>query len=160
MDIFIQVDERLGDKIERLLRTFERSEICEKWRLKGVKNPISIKVGSLKAWDIYESVVTTGIQLYGEYQEMPENAKHYLMLKLDFSGLKRSVKVKAWRGLYGYRQKVGSKLFVSAGLLEKMGGRKVEKSVILVPLGNKGVLVDFLKKHKIKYSAEEVWMRS
>jgi predicted nucleotidyltransferase len=159
VDIFIEADERLEDRIEKLLETFERSEVCEKWRLKGVRNPISIKVGSLKAWDIYESIVSTGIQLYGKYQEMPEKAKHYLMFTLDFSGLKRSLKVKAWRKLYGYKQKVGSRLFVSKGLLEKIGGRKVEKSVILVPIENKATVLDLIKEYKIKYRAEEVWTR-
>ncbi len=39
VDIHIEADEKNGDEIEKLLGIFERSEVCEKWRLKGVGPP-------------------------------------------------------------------------------------------------------------------------
>lgn len=72
----------------------------------------------------------------------------------------RNKKIKIWRELYGYKQKIGEKLFVSKGLLEEVLGKKIQRSVIAVPAENKKKILDFIKRKKIKYSIFEIWTDS
>lgn len=162
VDLFIDTEKtkEVESVSKKILKAFEKSETYEKWRLKGIKNPISVKAGRLEDWGLYRSVISSGILLYGKFEEMPEKAKYYAMFALDFGSLKRSEKVKAWRDLYGYRQKLGKKIFVSKGLLEALSGKKIERSVIAVPAENKGRILDFAKRNKIGYKIFEIWTDS
>lgn len=157
IDLFIDTKKEVGSEIIKVIKTFEFSETTEKWRLKGVKNPFSAKAGNLKEWKLRRSVVSDGIVLYGRYREMPEDVKYYLLLKLDFKGLKRNKKIRLWRKLYGYTQKIGSTKYTSKGLLSKANGRKIDRGVIIVPAEGKDRVMDFLKKQKIKHSVYEIW---
>ncbi|MCZ7405033.1 MAG: nucleotidyltransferase domain-containing protein, partial [Candidatus Methanoperedens sp.] len=139
IDVFIDTEKEkaVENAIKKQMKAFEKSEINEKWRLKGLKNPLSIKAGKLEKWDLYRSVISSGIILYGKFEEMPKGAKFYAMFVLDFSSMDRNKKIKLWRELYGYKQRVGEKIFVSKGLLEELSGKKIERSVIAVPAENK-----------------------
>ena len=89
---------------------------------------------------------------------MPDDVNYYNLFVLDFSKLRRIKKVSIWRNLYGYKQKVGKKVYHKKGLLKELGGRRLEKSVLLVPVDNKNKILDFFKKSKIDYKIYEVWM--
>ncbi len=161
IDIFIDTEKgEIEEAAKRILKSFEISETNEKWRLKGVKNSISLQVGRLEEWRLYRSVIASGILLYGKFEEMPKGAKYYSMLALDFGRMDRNRKIRVWRALYGYKQKVGKKVFVSRGLLEELKGIKIERSVIAVPAKNKDGILDFLKRNKVKYRIFEVWTDS
>jgi len=157
IDIFVDTKKRIEPDINKVLKIFESSEISEKWRLKGVKNSLSIKVGDLEKWELRRSVISDGIILYGKYKEMPKNVKYYLLLRLNFSGMKRNRKIGVWRKMYGYKQRVGSKKYVSHGLLADVNGKKIDKGVIVVPVEHKDKIMNFFKKHKIKYNINEIW---
>lgn len=157
IDLFIDTKKEIEPEILKVLKTYELSETAEKWRLKGVKNPISVKAGNLKEWKLMRSVISDGIVLYGRFREMPEDVKYYLLLKLDFKGLGRNRKIRIWRKLYGYTQKIGSTKYTSKGLLSQVSGKKIKKGVIIVPVEGKDKIMDFLKKHKIKHSVYEIW---
>ncbi len=159
IDIFIDTEKEkaVENAAKKRLKAFEKSEIFEKWMLKGLKNPLSIKAGTLEKWDIYRSVISSGILLYGKFEEMPEGAKYYSMFVLDFGRMDRKKKIKLWRKLYGYKQKVGGKTFVSKGLLEELSGKKIERSVIAVPAENKSSIIEFIRKNGITYKVIELW---
>ncbi len=159
IDIFVDTDKgrAIKNEVEKLLSAFEKSETCEKWKLRGLKNSISIKTGELEHWELYRSVITSGILLYGKYERMPKDAKYHFLFVLDFSKMDRSRKIKLWRELYGYRQKVGEKIFVSKGLLEEISGKKIKRSVIAVPAEQKEKMLDFIKKNGINHKIIEIW---
>ncbi len=159
IDLFIDTEKEkaVEGTVKKLLKAFEKSDTFEKWRLKGLKNPLSVKAGRIENWELYRSVIASGILLYGKFEEMPKGAKYYFMLVLDFSGMERSKKIALWRELYGYRQKVGEKVFVSRGLLGEVGGKKLERSVIAVPADNKNRVLEFAKRNRINYRIIEMW---
>jgi predicted nucleotidyltransferase len=159
IDVFIDTEKEktVENAIKKQMKAFEKSEINEKWRLKGLKNPLSIKAGKLEKWDLYRSVISSGIILYGKFEEMPKGVKFYAMFVLDFSRMDRNKKIKLWRELYGYKQRVGEKIFISKGLLEEISGKKIERSVIAVPAENKNKIMEFIKKNTITYKIFELW---
>jgi predicted nucleotidyltransferase len=137
IDIFIDTEKDIENAAEKILKSFEKSETKEKWRLKGLKNAISLQVGKIEEWKLYRNVISSGILLYGKFEEMPKGVKYYSMLSLNFSKMDRNNKIRIWRELYGYKQKTGEKTFVSKGLLEELSGKKIKRSVIAVPSENK-----------------------
>jgi len=159
IDIFVDTVEgrAIGNEVAKLLSAFEKSETHEKWKLRGLKNPISVKTGQLERWELYRSIISSGILLYGKYERMPEDAKYHFLFVLDFRKMDRSRKIKLWRELYGYRQKVGEKVFVSKGILEEISGKKIERGVIAVPAEHKEKILDFIKKNGIKHKIIEIW---
>ena len=157
IDIFIDIDEPEEKKIRGILRIFEGVS-GEKWRLKGVNNPLSLKIGSLKRWpELKRSIQSYSILLYGKYIESPESMKSYLMFRLDFSGLKRAKKVKAWRTLYGYSQKIGRKEYRKRGIIEGFGGKKLENSIVIVPSDKSKKFKEFLNKSRVNFLVNEIW---
>jgi len=159
IDIFVDTEKgkAIGKEVAKLLSAFEKSETYEKWKLRGLKKTLSVKTGQLGRWELYRSIISSGILLYGKYERMAKDAKDHFLFVLDFSKMERSRKIKLWRELYGYRQKVGEKVFVSKSFLEEISGKKIERSVIAVPAENKEKMLEFIKKNGIKHKIIEVW---
>jgi len=159
IDVFIDIDEKEEGKIRNSLNLFEKT-FGEKWELKGVENPLSLIIGNLEVdkWDdLRKEIQSNGIVLYDTTGENIENMNSYLMFNLDFSTLDRSEKVSLWRKLYGYTQKVGKKTYEKKGLIEMLGGKKIEKSIVIIPSSEIKELKDFLNENKIKYKVKEIW---
>lgn len=159
IDLFIDTErgKEVESAVQKTLKAFEISEANEKWMLRGLKNPLSIKTGKLEQWELYRSIISSGIILYGRFEEIPKGAKYYSLFVLDFGKMERSRKIKLWRELYGYRQKVGERVFVSRGLLEEVSGKKIERSVIAVPAESKNRILEFINENKIGYKLIEIW---
>lgn len=162
IDLFIDAGKSKNAETvaKKILKAFEASETNEKWKLKGLENLLSLQIGQVEKWELYRSAISSGILLYGKFEEMPKNVKYYSMLVLDFGKIGRNGKIRIWRELYGYRQKIGKKVFVSKGLLERLSGKKIERGVVAVPAGNKNELLEFIKKNRIKYEIFEIWTDS
>lgn len=159
VDIFVDADKSEGKRMLGLQGSFEKT-FGEKWKLKGVTNQLSMTVGDLnsKEWeDLRRAIQSHGIVLYGQYKEPPKNIQPYLIFSLSFQGIDRVKKVSLWRRLYGYTQKVGNKSYKSTGLLEQLGGVKVDKGVILVPAANSAQIKEFLRNNRIRHNVAEVW---
>lgn len=158
IDLFIdtKTDE---EKIRNLFSLFKKSEIQRKWELKGLKHEISLKIGNLNEWKLKRSIISDGIVLYGKFAGIPEKIEHYALFNLSFGGIKKSRQVKLWRKLYGYKQKVGKRIYETRGLVKELQGRRFE-STITIPNKNTQIITDFLKKEKIKYIATEIWSDS
>lgn len=157
IDIFIDTKEDIEKDIDKIVKLFNNSGTKKKWELKGLKNEISVKSGELKKWKLYRDILTDSIILYGKFSEMPENIQYAVLLQFSFKNFKKSQKVMIWRKLYGYTQKVGKKEYKSEGIVEKLGGRRIDTGVIL-PIKNKKELLDFLNKEKINYIIKEIWI--
>lgn len=157
IDIFVEtnLDEKL---LERQLDLFNKSKAEEYYRLIGIKNEIVLKTGQLKKWKgLHEGISEDGIVLYGKYEEKPKELMHFTLFKVSVGKRKFSSKVKMWRMLYGYKQKVGRKTYASEGLLQKLDAFKLSKGVFLVPFHNRQKVLDFLDKSKISYEMLDIY---
>ncbi len=160
IDIFIDTDKSEEKKIRNILKIFEKT-FGEKWELKGISNPLSLKVGDLDKWQsLKRSVQSYGILLYGKYGEFPENMKTYLLFRLDFGKISRARKVSMWRRLYGYAQKIGRKRYEKKGIIESVGGKKLEKSIVIIPLDKSQKFKEFLNRNRIGFIVNEIWSDS
>lgn len=160
IDIFIDIDKSKNSQIKGILRIFDKI-YGEKWKLKGVSNPISLKVGDLQEWrDLRRSIQGHGITLYGKYAELPENIKPYLLFRLNFSKMSRAKKVSVWREIYGYSQKVGRKKYEKKGLIRTLEGKKLEKGIVLMPSEKAGEFRKFIRENKIDFYVNEIWSDS
>ena len=155
IDLFIETDEKNENKINNLLLLYKKTKEYEKFKLEGIENELSIKVGNLEDWkDIKRSIISNGIVLYGKYKGKPEELKHKLLFILNVQDLKRSEKIKIWRKIYGYKQKVGKKNYICKGLAEKKFGR----GVFLVSIENSQEIINYLRKNKVKYGFFDIWI--
>ncbi|MDP6627189.1 MAG: nucleotidyltransferase domain-containing protein [Methanopyri archaeon] len=157
IDVFVDCDEDVLDMVARTKIAFELSETHERWRLKGLTNPLSVKAGDITTWDIHRSVISSGILLYGRFSGRPDDAALHCLFVLDVSHLPRKDKMKVWRALYGYQQRVRGKLFTFPGIVRTVGGRKLGNGVVLVPVEGKDVVVRTLREHQVRYELTEVW---
>lgn len=155
IDIFVECDKKDEKKINIILELYKKTEEYEKFKLDGVKNEISIKSGRLDEWkNLKRSIISGGIVLYGSYHGTPDKLQHKLLFLLNLEGISRTVKIKVWRALYGYKQKVGKKVYISTGKVE----RKLGRGGFLVSIQDSQEVINYLKKNKIKYSLLDVWM--
>jgi len=155
IDIFVECNEKDEKKINNLLELYKKTEEYEKFKLEGIKNEIVIKSGSLEMWkDLKRSMISGAIVLYGSYLATPDKLNHKLLFLLNFKGISRAIKIKIWRNLYGYKQKVGKKVYISKGKIEKKLGR----GAFLASIQDSQEVISYLNKNKIKYSLLDVWI--
>lgn len=156
IDIFIDTKKDIEKEANKTLRLFNVSEIRKKWKLKGITQDISLKVGELRKWKLRRDIISDSIILYGKNKEMPEDVEYYLLVQPSFTKFNKTKKVQLWRKLNGYKQKVNKKVYETKGMLQELSGKKIEHG-ILVPMKNKKELIDFLNKEKVSYTLNEVW---
>ncbi|MBI2650349.1 hypothetical protein HYX04_03470 [Candidatus Woesearchaeota archaeon] len=70
---------------------------------------------------------------------------------------KFSAKVKVWRKLYGYKQKIGKKAYASKGLLQELDCIKLSKGIFIAPFHNRQKIMDFLDKNKVRYEMRDIY---
>ena len=159
IDVFVDCgeDDSVLDIVARTKIAFELSGTQELWRLKGLRNPLSVKAGDITTWDVHRSIVSSGILLYGRFSGRPDAAALHCLLSLDVSHLPRKDKMRAWRALYGYQQKVRDRLFTAPGVIRTNGGRKLGNGVVLVPVEGKDAVVKVLREHRVRYEITEIW---
>ena len=159
IDMFIDTNEDIELSIEKTYKLFMMSQAQKLWELKGLTQELSFKIGNLNEWNLRRSIISDGIVLYGRMRETSEDAEPYLLLQLSYKKLSQSQKLRAWRKLYGHRQKVGKKIYKSNGLVERLNGKRIENGIVM-PLHQEKKVLDFLKQHKISYTLHELWSDS
>lgn len=158
IDLFIDTDKKNNNKIIRVLELYKKSEDYKKYKLFGIKNEISIKTGKLEEWkDIKRSIISNGIYLYGKYKSIPDKIKQYIICNIELKKLNRNKKIKLWRLLYGYTQKINKKLYKFKGLIEELYGKKIAKNLFIIPVENQQKLIYTLKMNKVSYKINEIW---
>ena len=98
--------------------------------------------------------------LYSIFKEIPEKVNNYSLFTLNFNSLSRLKKVNLWRKIYGYSQKVKNKRYEMGGLIKNLGGKKLERGVVIIPPHKTKEFKDFLHKNKINYKLIEIWTDS
>src|SRR3989344_1038800 len=151
IDIFIETKENIENEIIALKEKFYDSiKVKKYWNLLGIKNEIHCEVGSLDEWkDLEKSLIAQGIILYGKYKSKKQGYPHYLF-SIEQSKI-RNKNVSLWRKLYGYKQKVGKKVYIKNGLVEEYRGEKIARGVFVIPAEHAQKIVSFLKKSKINH---------
>lgn len=159
VDIFIDVIEESVEKdILRFRDEFYRSAKFKRyWALLGLKRTINCTIGNLKEWDeLKRSLIANGLVLYGKYDVKGDKLKGHYLIKLE-SGSERKKNVLFWRRLYGYTQKVGKKTYEKKGLVEEYGGKKLAPGIFILPLNKAQLLLNFLKKNRLKHEITLIW---
>ena len=156
IDIFIEIKKKtkkLENEIKKIVENFYQSREASLFKLKGVNNEFSIKIGELSDWkDLHNSIASTGIVLYGHYEigKLPPSVRHYIIIFWD--------EIKKNRGaflnkVYGF--KANSRYY--EGLLKKYDGNRLGKSCIILPVQYKKEIFKLLEKYKVKAKAIEVF---
>jgi len=156
IDLFIDAD--LNPKeVQPILGLYELSEENKKYKLEGIKNKISLKIGKLDEWKLKRSIISNGILLYGKYEEMPKGAKNFALFRIFIGNKDRKGKIRIWRRLYGYNQKVNKKTYHSKGLIKENNGKKLALGLFLIPIEKSNNMISFLKKNQLNYEVKEVF---
>ncbi len=155
IDLFIETNNKNQEKVKNLLEIYKKTEQYEKFRLEGIKNDISLKVGKLEEWkELKRSIISGGIVLYGNYKGKPEKLSHKILFMLNTDSLKRTDKIRIWRKIYGYSQKARKKVYVFKGMVE----RKIGRGAFIIPAEKFKELKEYLGKNKIKHSFVDIWV--
>ena len=144
---------KFEEEIKKIEESFYQSREASLFKVKDIKNEFSVKIGTLKEWkDLYHSVSSTGIMLYGHYEakELPSDVKHFVIIFWDGIGKNRGAFLNK---LYGFKS--GDKYY--EGLLEKYEGRRLGKSCIMLPVQYKKEIFKLLEKYEVKAKVLEVF---
>jgi len=165
IDLFFNVNKEQEEKSEKLIKEALKSfqiKAEKTWYLKNVNYPINFIVGDLKddAWDDFRDEITsTGIVLYGNFQEVPEKLNQKYLFYYSLNTLQRKKKMQFIRQLFGYSVKAKNKKYYQKGILDGADGLKIASNVILVDKKDILTIKELFKRFKIKYKIIEVWIR-
>lgn len=166
IDLFFNIknkdkSKKIEEELKKVLKSFE-IKADKTWGLKGVSLPISLIAGSLDddVWSgIKDEIASSGIVLYGDYKEMPEKTKHYILFYYSLNNLKRKEKMKFIRNVFGYSIIKNKKEYKQKGLIENFGGLKLSSNVLLIPIEEIQKIKKLFNEYKIKYKLYETWIR-
>ena len=157
IDIFIELDEKTS-KIEKQIREiverFYKTRESLIFKSTGIDNKINLKIGKLSDWqDLEKSIASEGIILYGRY--VPKNnlsgSRPFIIIYWDKIGKNRGAFLNK---IYGFKSK--DKKY--PGLLEKLKGKKLGKSCIMIPSYDKSSMYTLIKEHIVSAKSFEVYL--
>lgn len=159
IDLFFDSnDKKLEKKIKKIIEDYCKTKKYHEWELKGIENPFSVIVGKLDSaeWkDLKRAIIDTGIILYGKYKGEVEKINQYVLL--SFENIKPEKKrVVVYRKLFGFSN--GKDKY--AGEVEKAGGVRVGKGVVIIPVENIEKIKGYLKIKKISVRIYDIWSDS
>ncbi len=154
IDIFIDVGKKtkqLENEIELILKDFYKSREALLFKVQGIENKINVIIGRLEEWkDLKESIESTGIVLYGPYSAATLKGKKHSIISWKSVGKNRGAFLNK---LYGF--KVENKRY--KGLLETLGGKKLGKSTIMVPIEHREKIAELLRHYRVDARIIEVY---
>ena len=152
IDVFIDVKsmtKKAKKDIEDAVEVFYKSRDALLFKAKGIDNKINVIVGKLEEWkDLKPSVEATGIVLYGRYTGGKAEGRKYAVISWSRIGKNRGALLNK---IYGFR--ANNKKY--QGLLEKLEGRKLGKSTIMIPVERKNEILPILKYHDVDATIQE-----
>lgn len=164
VDVFVNVPERKAKVMQgvanKAVNEFEVYAL-RSWKLKGMNLPIRCIVGDInsKRWSaLKREMISSGIVLYGNYMELPEGLKPRFIFSFTLARLKHNKRVSFVRKLYGHSTKVGLKTYAQKGILQKLGGEKLNPGIVLVPSESYREMHEFFKNGGATFKIREVWM--
>lgn len=159
VDIFIDTnDKKLEKRINKIIEDYYKTKKFKEWKLKGIENLFSVIVGNLNSdeWkNLKRAMINTGIILYGKYKGNVEKVNQYVVL--TFENIKPDKKrVAVHRKLFGFGK--GKQKY--PGDVEKSGGMKLGKGVIVLPVENMKKIKEYLRKKKVSFRIYDFWSDS
>lgn len=155
VDIFIHTEKANEKEITKhakiALAKFYRSDEYEKFRILGIINPISIKCGDARKWQLFNSIKHEGIVIYSS-SISPFFSKHFLVEVKPISDIAKRNKI--IRKLAGRKEK-GRK---ERGAIELMGGSVLDSRHYIIPAERLTEITKIFSKEKVFYELREVWM--
>lgn len=155
VDIFIEIrkeSQKIKKEIEKILESFYKSRESLLFKSKGIDNKINLIIGRLDKWrDLKKSIESTGIVLYGKYVSRGVSEKKHVIIFWN--------KIEKNRGAFLnkiYGVKVKGKHY--SGLIEKLTGKKLGKSCIIIPIESKDEILKLIKTHKVHAKIIEVYV--
>ncbi|MBI2135571.1 nucleotidyltransferase domain-containing protein [Candidatus Woesearchaeota archaeon] len=156
VDLFIdlvspkkKLEEQINATLDKYYKTVKYTNY---WRLKGIDNQISLKIGDLNEWkDLKNSIISNGITLYGKFKDTPNGAEHKTLF--SWRQIKpESKRISLSKKLFGRKEK---KKFYE-GLLQKYAGRKISTGSILVPDEHANIFISMFKSMKIAVEIRKI----
>lgn len=159
VDLFIDVggidEKKAKKKVDMLLDDYYKTRKFKEWQMKGIENEFSIIIGNLdsKEWnDLRRAILNEGIVLYGKFIGRAEKMKQYALF--SFENIKPDKKrVSVFRALFGF--KVRKMEYI--GLIKKIGGVRIGKGSVLVPVSGVSELRKYLHEKKVSVKIYDVW---
>ncbi len=146
VDIFLDVK-----KINNILNSFYKSREALIFKNLRIDNKIALIVDKLENFpELKLSMESDGIVLYENYVSTDLGGKKQLIISWDKIAKNRGAFLNK---LYGF--KVKDKRY--KGLIEELGGSKLGKSSIIVPIQNKSEIFNLLKKYGVRARIVEVY---
>ncbi len=166
IDLFVDVisENRISD-VEKIIRESEKRfyvMVEKKWAVMGMKMPIKCIVGCLDSYtwkEIKSDIISTGISLYGKYTGTKEGLRHFSLFSYGLSKLDNRKKVLFIRRLFGYSQKRKSKEYTTEGYLKEIGGVKLGKNFLLIPVEKSRDMQKFFASFKLTPEIREAWVK-
>ena len=155
VDILVELkkkNKKQEKEIESILEEFYKSREALIFKSKGIDNKISLIIGNLEDFrDLKSSIESTGIVFYGPYisAKKEDTGRKFLIIFWNKIGKNRGAFLNK---LYGV--KIRDKEYM--GVVEKLGGRKIGKSSIVLPIENSKEVLDLLIKYKVDAKSIEI----
>ncbi len=164
-DIDLFVDTKQPKKIKLLvkkeLNKFElRAE--KTWLLRGINLSLKVIVDDLSKpqWkELQEEILSYGKILLGSYEGAPESRKRFLLVTYELKSLSQKSKMALLRKLHGYKSLKKDKEYVQKGLLQEIGGKKIETNVVLISPETWPRVKLLFQPLKVKYTLQEIWTK-
>lgn len=154
VDIFIETRKSVKPEVENILARFYKSKEAMLFRLNGIENEISVKVGELKKWkELHRSISSTGIVLWGDYEATgpPIGTKREIIVY--WSGIRKN-RTAFLNRVYGF----GSGGKKRTGLIELWNGKRLGKSCVMVPAKYRNEVTELAKKYGVNMKAIEAFI--
>lgn len=155
VDIFIELknkNEKIEKEAEKIIESFYKSREALFFKAKGIDNKINLIVGKLDEWkELKTSIESTGIVLYGNYVSSDISGKKYSIISWDRIEKNRGAFLNK---IYGF--KIKGKTY--KGLIEKLDGKKIGKSSIMIPVEHREDIIILLKIYKVNAKIMDVYL--
>jgi len=149
VDIFIEVEgeaKRLEAEVDKTSEKFYDSvKYTEYWKLLGIKQTLSIKVGNLEEWqNLLPALLADGKVLYGKYYSTNFQGKGKMLFFWENISSQKT-RTNLYRSLFGYKDKGKS----YPGCVEKHNAQRLSKGAILVPIEHGQIFRNLFKGLKV-----------
>lgn len=154
IDFFVDVkkdNKKNEQRIIKIVESFYNSKEYLSFQNKGIDNKLNAVIGKLENWkDLKESIENQGIVLYGPFKSSNISGKKMIVVFWDKIGLNRGAFLNQ---VYGFNS--NGKRYL--GVIDKNNGKKLGKSSILLPIENKNIIFDLIKKYKVSAKFIEIY---
>lgn len=147
VDLFVQTRtaRTLEGRVAQLVDAFESStRVSDYWRPLGVRLPLSVKVGRPEDWAVVPAALAEhGKVLFGPYQ--PASAGSGTGAVFTWENVSPGMRTNLYRNLFGFISH-GKRY---PGLVAQVGGQRLGKGAVWVPLAHLETIRRFFRENRI-----------